>query len=185
MEFIDGEKIVNNVNALYSYLICPIDGLLNLSRAIPYFTTAIGINYKNPRNQKAADEIIACAFINIASNELFFAEKGMGAFLNNRRLRIYQKKIKDNLLCAIPTVEALSAPFLQKKLSDNVKFHFRLNDCSSLDCGYLVANRYDLILLDQKNKMINQIANLLIREAGGIVVDDADFLIVGYNITKS
>jgi len=156
IEFTHGEKIAANEKAEYNYVINPIDGMVNLSRSIPAFTTVIALEYKK--------EIIATAISNVAGNELYWCEKGSGAFMNNRRIRVSNRAESDNVLATICRKDLLN----DTKISKN-KFDFRLSNCFSLDIGYLASGRVDLCLFDESDEQILKPILLLLKEAGGSV----------------
>jgi len=67
----------------YQWIIDPIDGTVNFAHGIPLCCVSIAVKYK--------DEIILGMVYNPMMNELFFAEKGKGAFLNDRPVRVSEK----------------------------------------------------------------------------------------------
>ena len=72
-------------------MIDPIDGTMNFLNGIPQFAISIGYEEKG--------EIICGVIFNPIINEMFVAEKGNGAYLNNSRIRVSnKKKLKDALL---------------------------------------------------------------------------------------
>ena len=83
--------IINKSNTKNRWIIDPIDGTMNFLNSIPHF--AISIGYEE-------DGDIKCGVIfNPITNEMFCAEKGNGAYLNNSRIRVSnQNKIKDALI---------------------------------------------------------------------------------------
>ena len=90
--------------------------------------------------------------------EMFFAEKNNGAFLNNQKIRVSKKNIIEN--CLFTTGESF------EKKPD---FLFRKSGCAALDLAYVAAGRYDGYF--QKNLNLWDIAAgiVLINEAGGII----------------
>ena len=76
--------IINKSNISNRWIIDPIDGTMNFLNGIPQF--AISIGYEEN------EEVKCGAIFNPISNEMFFAEKGNGAFLNNTRIRVSKKK---------------------------------------------------------------------------------------------
>ena len=162
IEFLDGEKIINNPNAQYSYIVSPVDGLMNLSRSIPYFSTMVALEYIGSGKK----EVVATALSNVASNELYFAEKGGGAFLNNRRVRVSENK-SGSLICAVSDTS----------LAKN-KFINRLNNCFSLDLGYLAAGKIDLAIFDLKHKESLCAMFLLAKEAGASISEKDGVIVV-------
>ena len=83
--------IINKSNIKNRWIIDPIDGTMNFLNGIPHF--AISIAYEE-------DSEIKCGVIfDPIKNEMFYAEKGNGAFLNNSRIRVSnKKKLIDSLL---------------------------------------------------------------------------------------
>ena len=82
--------IINESNIFNRWIIDPIDGTMNFLNGIPQFAISIGYEENN--------EIKCGVIFNPISNEMFYAEKGRGAYLNNSRIRVSNKKIKDALL---------------------------------------------------------------------------------------
>ena len=83
--------IINKSNLNNRWIIDPIDGTMNFLNGIPQF--AISIGYEENK------EIKCGVIFNPIMNEMFCAEKGNGAYLNNSRIRVSNtKKIKDALL---------------------------------------------------------------------------------------
>ena len=83
--------LINKSNNKNKWIIDPIDGTMNFLNGVPQF--AISIGYEE-------DQEIKCGVIfNPVTNEMFCAEKGNGAYLNNSRIRVSnKKKIIDSLL---------------------------------------------------------------------------------------
>ena len=76
--------IINKSNIKNRWIIDPIDGTMNFLNGIPQF--AISIAYEKD------NEIICGVIFNPITNEMFCAEKGNGAYLNNSRIRVSNKK---------------------------------------------------------------------------------------------
>ena len=72
------------------WIIDPIDGTTNFLHGIPHFAICIAHQSKN--------EILSGLIFDPIKDEMFFAEKDKGAFLNNQRLRVSKKNSLDNLL---------------------------------------------------------------------------------------
>ncbi len=64
----------------YKWIIDPLDGTTNYAHTLPIFAISIGVEYKK--------EIIIGGIFNPISNELFFAEKGNGAYLNDQKINV-------------------------------------------------------------------------------------------------
>lgn len=161
MIFADGEKYVASQNAEYSYVIFPIDGINNLVRSNPCFTIAIALEHINAAGQK---EPIALAINNIANNEIYYCEKGFGAYVNNRRLRVSKRSLNDGILVCSEDIKNES-----KNISN------RNYGCKTLELAYLASARIDAALLP-KQDLIKPFT-LLVREAGGKVVENEKLII--------
>jgi fructose-1,6-bisphosphatase/inositol monophosphatase family enzyme len=68
----------------HRFIIDPIDGTMNFMHSVPHFAITIALERK--------DELVAAITYNPVTDEMFLAEKGGGAFLNNKRLRIAQRR---------------------------------------------------------------------------------------------
>ena len=75
---------INKENKDNRWIIDPIDGTLNFLNGIPQFAISIGYEEKG--------EIISGMIFDPIKDEMFFAEKGSGAYLNNKRIRVSNKK---------------------------------------------------------------------------------------------
>ena len=76
--------IINKSNTEKRWIIDPIDGTMNFLNGIPQFAISIGYEENN--------EVLCGVIFNPIMNEFFCAEKGNGAFLNNSRIRVSNKK---------------------------------------------------------------------------------------------
>ena len=83
--------IINKTNTNNRWIIDPIDGTTNFLNGIPQFAISVGYEQEN--------EIQCGVIFDPIKNEMFCAEKGNGAYLNNSRIRVSsKKKLKDALL---------------------------------------------------------------------------------------
>ena len=131
-----------------TWIIDPIDGTVNFLHGIPHFATSIALKYKN--------EIISGLIFDPIKDEMFYAEKNNGAYLNNKRIRVSKK---NNMIeCLFATSGAV-----QKKM----EFSYRKSGSAALDMAYLACGRYDGYF--QQNLNIWDIAAgiILVKEAGG------------------
>ena len=83
---------INKKNKTNRWIIDPIDGTSNFLNGIPQFSISIGYEEN--------DKILSGLIYDPIKNELFFAETGNGAFLNNSRIRVSKKKKLKNSLIA-------------------------------------------------------------------------------------
>lgn len=91
----ESEEIVGTDGA-HRWIVDPLDGTTNFLHGIPCFAISIALE----RN----GEIVAAVVLNPATDELFTAERGGGAFLNDRRLRVAARKnLSDAVIgCGVP-----------------------------------------------------------------------------------
>jgi myo-inositol-1(or 4)-monophosphatase len=183
--FSDGQKIINQENSEYTLLIHAIDGIENLLRASPDFTVSIALIYK--KNNK--EEATCVAISKIIGGELFYCEKGFGAYLNNRRIRISQrqKTAKNTFLIAGENFSQLNKEFLKnnelatkdlQSKSNNYQsnIQYRSLGCKTLEIAYFASARVEKII--HNNSKSYEPFLLLAKEAGGRIQENDDCYIV-------
>ena len=142
--------IENNKDRNNTWIIDPIDGTINFLHGIPHFAISIALKFN--------DEIISGLIFDPIKNEMFFAEKGNGAFFNNHRVRV-SKKNKLNDCLFVTGGKILKEPDLP----------YRKSGCASLDMAYVAAGRYDGYFQYDLNLWDIAAGIILIKEAGGIL----------------
>ncbi len=157
--------IINKSNINNRWIIDPIDGTMNFLNGVPQF--AISIGYEE-------DGEIKCGVIfNPIINEMFAAEKGNGAYLNNSRIRVSnKKKIKDAL---IVTGGPKQSSKIKNKIfseyinvSNNVS-NVRKFGSAALDMAYVACGRFDGYWQRELNYWDVAAGIVIIKEAGGFV----------------
>ena len=83
--FLGEEDTYDKTDSEYTWIIDPLDGTNNFACGIPIFCASVALKYKN--------QIIAGAVFDVTHNELFYAQKGSGAFLNGKRIHVNQAKV--------------------------------------------------------------------------------------------
>ena len=136
------------------WIIDPIDGTINFLHGIPHFAISIALMSKK--------EIVSGIIYDPIKDELFYAEKNNGAFLNNQRIRVSKKNNLNECLFGAGS-----------KIKVEPDINYRNSGCAALDMAYVANGRYDGYY--QKNLNLWDIAAgiILINEAGGII-DDID-----------
>jgi myo-inositol-1(or 4)-monophosphatase len=157
--FDDGKKVANNPNPEFIYHISAINGLDNLSRANPNFVVAVILVHKDGEKEEA----ISVALNNVFSKEIYHCEKGFGAYVNNRKIKV--SKRKDNKLAFVSNVA---------NMKDKVKFNQALGS-AALEVAYLASGKAEIGVFD--NNALNQNLLLLFKEAGGKVEEHNNLLI--------
>jgi len=91
---------VTGADKTHRFIIDPIDGTTNFMHGIPHFAISIGLEREG--------QLVAGVVFNPVTDDLFIAEKGHGAYLNNKRLRVAARKE------LAPSVIATGLPFMGK-----------------------------------------------------------------------
>ncbi len=134
----------DNVNC---WIIDPIDGTINFLHGVPHFAVSIALKKK--------DEIIAGVVYDPIKDEMFYAEKNNGAYLNNKRIKVSKK---NNLIdCLLAT----GNKYEQNNLTT------RNMGCAALDMAYVAAGRFDGYFQDKLNLWDLAAGIILVNEAGG------------------
>ena len=159
------------------WVVDPLDGTTNFLHGIPHFAISIAVMEIDAQGRNT---ITAGSVFDPVKNEFFYAEKGKGAFLNERRLRVSgRRNIADSLFgCGIPFLGRGSAEDhaeFQKQLGTimSVSSGVRRNGAAALDLAWVAAGRLDGFW--EKGLSLWDIAAgvLLVREAGGFISDFA------------
>ena len=132
------------------WILDPIDGTTNFLHGIPHFAICIALESKK--------EIVSGLIFDPIKDEMFYAEKNKGAYLNNKRLRVSNKNKIDECL--------FSSNHEGVKYSD---LNMRYSGCAALDLAYVASGRLDGFFHNKINIWDVAAGALLIKEAGGIV----------------
>ena len=157
--------IINKNNRKNRWIIDPIDGTLNFLNGVPQFAISIGYEENG--------EIKCGVIFNPILNEMFCAEKGNGAYLNNGRIRVSNKKrINDALLVtggpkgASKIKDKIFSEYI--KVSNNV-LHVRKFGSAALDMAYVACGRFDGFWQRELNYWDIAAGIIILKEAGGLV----------------
>ena len=165
-----------SANWAWRWVVDPLDGTSNFLHGIPHWCISIALERRLP---DGGSEIMAGMIYNPVPDELFWAEKGGGAFLNERRLRVSgRREFKDALLATgipfavVPAPRRLAFARTLGVLMPQVA-GIRRFGAAALDMAWVAAGRYDGYW-ELGLKPWDMAAGLLIvREAGGFVTDPA------------
>ena len=134
---------INNV-----WIIDPIDGTTNFLHGVPHFAISIAL--------KSNNEIISGLIFDPIKNEMFFAEKNNGAYLNNKRIKVSRKKIIE---------ECLFGTGGKKEIKSDL--NTRKSGSAALDIAYVAAGRYDGYFQNNLNLWDIAAGIIIVKEAGG------------------
>jgi myo-inositol-1(or 4)-monophosphatase len=156
----------------WRWVVDPLDGTTNFLHGIPHWAISVGIEKRIDADRT---EIMAGVIYNPASDELFWAEKGVGAFLNDKRLRVSgRREMKD-------AVFATGIPFagVPRKAEFSAILHrimpqvagVRRFGAAALDLAWVAAGRYEGFWELGLNKWDIAAGLILVKEAGGFSTD--------------
>jgi len=161
------EGLIDNKSD-YKWIIDPLDGTHNYMHALPLFGTCIALEYKG--------EIKFGVIYMPMLNQLFVAEKGKGAFLNGKRIKVSDiAELKDSLLLFEGSLHLKwkeKRNFLNK-VSGKV-FRVRISGAACFDLSSLANGNCDFHLAFATNPWDVAAGFLLIRESGGKITDFND-----------
>ena len=160
----------------YLWIIDPLDGTTNFIHGLPVYAVSIALAFRGKVEQAVVYDP--------ARNDLFYASKGRGAFLNDRRLRVSKRtRLADSLV-------GTGFPF---RKGDNFKRYLKIfeevmQNCAglrrpgaaALDLCYVAAGWYDGFFETGLQPWDVAAGSLLVSEAGGLIgnfTGDADFLV--------
>ena len=158
---------INNDES-FRWIIDPIDGTSNFLHGIPHFAISIGLEHNK--------EIICGIIYDPIKDEMFTAEKGNGAYLNNQRMRVSSRtKLKDCIIFTggpkygSPNGDLSLEEY--KKFSSKVTIPIRKLGSGSLDMAYVAAGRCDGYWQRNLNYWDIAAGIILVKESGGFVTD--------------
>jgi myo-inositol-1(or 4)-monophosphatase len=162
-------------NSEYVWIIDPLDGTTNFIHGFPVYAVSIALAHRGQVQQAVVYDP--------SRNDLFYASKGRGAFLNDRRLRVSKRtRLSDSLI-------GTGFPFRKGdnfkryvKMFEEVMQHcagLRRPGAAALDLCYVAAGWYDGFFETGLNPWDVAAGSLMITEAGGLIgnfTGEADYL---------
>src|SRR5947209_31787 len=154
----------------HTWVIDPLDGTTNFLHSIPHFAISIGLVRDGTP--------IAGLIYNPANDETFTAERGKGAFLNDRRMRVAaRRRLADAVVCcALPHHGRGDLALFRREMAaipDKVA-GLRRFGAAALDLAYVAAGRFDAYWERGLSAWDIAAGVLLVREAGGFITDLTD-----------
>lgn len=154
------------------WIVDPLDGTSNFLHGIPHFAISIAVEDKKPNGDK---EITHALTYQPITDESFWAEKGRGAWLHDRRLRVSARRHLDEALIGTGMPH-----FGRGNVSTWARIYgavgpevsgVRRMGSASLDFAWVAAGRLDAFWEDDLDIWDTAAGTLLVREAGGFVSD--------------
>jgi len=147
------------------WIVDPLDGTTNFLHGLPHWAVSIGLEHKG--------DIVAGVVYDPAKDEMFFAEKGQGAWMNDARLRVSDraKLIEAIFATGVPFA---ASPHLPETLQDLARLMPRTAGvrrwgAAALDLAYVAAGRVDGFWERSLSPWDKAAGLLIVREAGGLV----------------
>ena len=157
---------VEGTDRSHTWHVDPLDGTTNFLHGLPIFAVSVGLEREG--------QIGAGGVYTPATDEMFVAARGQGAFANNRRLRgAARRDIAEALVgCGIPALgRASHHPRFKAELAEVMARAgvLRRLGAAALDLAYVAAGSYDAYWERGLNSWDVAAGSLLVREAGGFV----------------
>jgi myo-inositol-1(or 4)-monophosphatase len=162
-----GEEGGNRIgdDKTHTWIVDPLDGTTNFLHGIPHFAISIGLQREGT--------MIAGVIYNPANDELYTAERGKGAFLNDQRLRVAgRRKPSDCIIaCGLPHIGRGDHELSRVEMAEiqNKVAGLRRFGAASLDMAFVAAGRLDGYWERNLQPWDMAAGQIMVREAGGIV----------------
>tara|TARA_B100001248_G_scaffold258882_1_gene243922 strand:- start:931 stop:1674 length:744 start_codon:yes stop_codon:yes gene_type:complete len=150
-------KILNKNKEIF-WIIDPIDGTTNFMHGVPHFAISIALQIKG--------EITIGLIVDPIKNEIFYAEKNNGSYINNSRVRTSNKSNIE---------ECLFASNNDGVKSIHPKLNLRNTGCAALDLAYVGCGRLDGFFHNKINLWDIAAGKIIVEEAGGKINEIKNF----------
>lgn len=168
---------IEGTDRTHRWIVDPIDGTTNFMHAIAHFAISIALEREG--------QLIAGVIYNPVTNDLYLAEKGRGAFQNDRRLRVAARSSMEEAIFATG-IPFMNRPDTAQSLKDIAQVTtrsagIRRFGAASLDLAFVAAGRFDGFWERNLKPWDIAAGALLVREAGGFCteIDGGDFMQTG------
>ena len=151
----------------HRWIVDPLDGTTNFLHSNPHFAISIALETQG--------RIVAGLIYNPATDELFTAERGQGAYMNDRRLRVSARRDMMDCLLATgiphPSKKGHGTHLIQQRHVMGEVGGVRATGSAALNLAYVAAGRYDGYWEGGLHPWDMAAGVLMVREAGGFVSD--------------
>jgi myo-inositol-1(or 4)-monophosphatase len=163
----------DRLDAEYRWYVDPLDGTTNFAHGLPHFCVSLGLEKRDPGlNANQDGTLVAAVIYDPMRDELYTAERGRGARLNGRTIRVASTPdLAESLV-------ATGFPSRKRHQSPNVYFYqeftlrshgVRRGGSAALDLAYVAAGRLEAFWEFNLNPWDTAAGILLVEEAGGLV----------------
>ena len=173
----ESASTLTDTDAEYIWIIDPIDGTLNFTHAIPYYSVSIAVlKIQSSKHSKNYDylsgELIAGVVHAPALGETFYAAKGKGAYFNGQKIQVSKAKTLKKSITATgfpSTNKEMNLPYYSKMLEKTQGI--RRFGSAALDLCYIACGRLDIFWEFSLSPWDIAAGSLIVEEAGGSVSD--------------
>ncbi len=159
--------LVEGPDKSHTWIVDPLDGTTNFLHGIPHFAISIGLQREG--------EVVAGLIYNPANGDVFTAERGKGAFLNDRRIRVAARSRLED--CVVATgIPHRGRPGHEEFLRQLTAVMpavsgVRRSGSAALDIAWVAAGRFDAHWEENLKPWDMAAGVVIIREAGGFATD--------------
>lgn len=176
-DFAHKSEIKKLIKSPYIWIIDPLDGTTNFAHGLPIYSISIALfktktREKSQNFQYLSGEIVLGVVYAPALNELFYAQKGEGAFLNGKKITVSktQKVLSSLAVTGFPYVnKEMNLPYFATMMKHAQAIR-RLGS-AALDLAYVANGRFDLYWEFGLKPWDIAAGSLIVEEAGGRVTD--------------
>ncbi len=158
-----GEKKPEKLDGAPVWIVSALDGEANFLHNVPHFSFSLAIQEHG--------EIVAGMVYDPLKDDLFWAHKGMGSFLNQHRIRVSSRTSVAEAMIGTSTYAGTGLSSEKISLMEKSVAGIRFLGCPSLDCAYVAAGRFDGIWMRNLKPWHMASGLILIKEAGGFLSD--------------
>lgn len=159
--------IAGSKDAESIWIVDPLDGTSNFLHGVPHWCISIALETKG--------EVVAGIIHDPVKDETFRAEKGGGAFMRNKRLRVSGRTVMDGAMIATgqPTRDQGRTALFMREYEAVLKtsLGIRRFGAAALDLAYVAAGRYDGFWERGVKAWDMAAGSIIVKEAGGVVTD--------------
>jgi myo-inositol-1(or 4)-monophosphatase len=161
-------EFLDNINSTfkkdtYYWLLQPLSGKENFKRSIPIFSSSVSVFFN--------DKVIASSIYDPLRNDFYFTEEGKGAFLNDHRIRVSNRKFLENSLISFQSNNSnLEIDNLFSKYHLPLK-NFRVFNSSTVSVSWLCNGKLDCFIGINMDQPFIKSSKLLLRESGGFFLE--------------
>ena len=157
----------------YRWYVDPLDGTTNFAHGFPVFCVVLGLERRSPGLAAEADgEMVAGVIYDPLRDECFVTERGLGAWLNGRRIHVSKTRTLQESLTGtgFPSHKRHASPNVHFYQEMTLRSHgVRRAGSAALDMAYVACGRLDGFWEFKLNPWDTSAGYLLVEEAGGTV----------------